>query len=225
VTEAWLLRHGEVASYDGDHGLTERGAAQATAAGEHVADQLGGEHVAVRCAPSGRASGTAEQVVAALRSAGVDPGEVVVDTGFENFRVQIDGEVVPHDAMRPELRRADPARQAWAAEVARFARIHDGGGDPITWWLTQPTLAFEPAAIVVRRLWRALTTLPDPLTVVCTHSGPMRALAAHAIGYDPGEPEHLERVTVRLDGDAAELTYRDATVKLAVPEQREPAWN
>jgi len=143
----------------------------------------------------------------------------------------VDGIAGPHDRMRPALAgiRGDDDTQlpAWAREVARFADIHDDGGDPIAWWLGQPTLALEPAALVVRRFWRALAAVAASgaeRVVVCTHSGPMRALAAHAIGLDPGEPLHLERVRVRLDGERAEVAYRGQHVRLAIPDTQEPAW-
>lgn len=223
--EVWLLRHAEVASYEGDHALTERGVSQARAAGESLAAELDGDDVELRCAPSMRAEQTAEHVGAALRDRGVGVGRAVVDRGFENFRVALDGEVVAHDRMRPALRDADPAVAAWTHEVSRFAAIHDRGDDPITWWLTQPTLALEPAALVVRRLWRTLAALGAARTVVCTHSGPMRALAAYAVGRDPGEPEHLERIAISLDEPRATVSYRADTAHLLIPDSQEPKWD
>lgn len=236
AAEIWLLRHGEVRSYDGDHGLSERGVAQARAAAAELAGTLGDAPVDLRHAPSGRATGTAEHFGAALRERGVAVSEHVADVGFENFRVEIDGEVGAHDRMRPALASTGaPGSEplpGWAAECGRFTAIHDGGGDPIGWWLTQPTLALEPAAVVVRRFWRALGAVAaggSRRTAVCTHSGPMRALAAHALGRDPGEPEHLEHILVRLAGShagaTAELSYRGETVTLAVPRLEEPAWS
>lgn len=235
TAEIWLLRHGEVRSYAGDHGLTERGVEQARAAAAELAGALGYGPVELRHAPSGRATGTAEHLGPALRDQGVDVSAPIADAGFENFRVEIDGELGPHDRMRPALACAgDPVSgppAPWAAEAGRFTAIHDGGGDPIGWWLTQPTLSLEPAAVVVRRFWRALGGVAagsGRRAVVCTHSGPMRALAAHALGRDPGEPDHLEPVVVRLSepraGAAAELAYRGETVSLAMPRLEEPTW-
>jgi broad specificity phosphatase PhoE len=232
----WLVRHGEVTSYLGDHGLTDRGAAQAREAAAALAPALGTDaEVDLRHATSARASGTAEVLGAALRGAGVRLSAPNPDPGFDNFRVDLGGQVRPHDAMRLALAGApdgDGPPPTWRAEGTRFARIHDGGGDPITWWLTQPTLAYEPAAHVVRRFWRALGDVAaagTAETVVCTHSGPMRALAAQALGRDPGEPEHLEHVEVRMSGAhagaAAQLSYRGHTVPLALPRLEEPAWS
>ena len=62
------------------------------------------------------------------------------------------------------------------------------GGDPIGFWLTTPLLGFEPPAVVVRRYWRTIAAVAgDTLTVVAAHSGPMRALVAHAFARDLGE--------------------------------------
>ena len=236
TAQVWLVRHGEVASYLGDHGLTPRGEAQARAAAAELAEELGTDaEVDLRHAPSGRATGTARVLGPALRDAGVLVGPPEADAGFENFRVDVHGEVQAHDAMRLALaegQEPDGPPPTWRAEGARFAAIHDGGGDPITWWLTQPTLAYEPAAIVVRRYWRALGAVAAaglPRTVVCCHSGPMRALAAQALGRDPGEPDHLERVVVRMAGDEvgalAQVAYRGEAAAVVLPRLEEPAWS
>jgi len=227
VTHVRLLRHGEVASYEGDHGLTARGTEQARTAAAEVRGWVGGASAQLRHATSGRATETAAALAAALP--GLDGP--YPDPGFDNFFNAVGGRVTPHDAMRPAITaaradgawpRAHPA--TWELEVDRFATIHDSGGDPIEWWLRHPTLAMEPPARAVRRFWRALTALVAERTIVCTHSGPMRALAAHALGCDAGEPEHLEAVDVRLDGARAEVTYRGRTAALAVPDLAEPAW-
>jgi broad specificity phosphatase PhoE len=232
----WLVRHGEVSSYVGDHGLTARGAAQARAAAAELAPELATDGpVALRHATSARATATAEHLGPALRGLGVRLGEGEEDPGFDNFRVDVHGDVQPHDAMRLALAEAAAGDAAppptWRAEGGRFAAIHDGGGDPITWWLTTPTLAYEPAAHVVRRFWGALAAVAASgaaRTVVCTHSGPMRALATQALGRDLGEPDHLERVVVSLAGAEAgapaQLSYRGEVVDLVVPRIEEPAW-
>ena len=72
------------------------------------------------------------------------------------------------------------------------------------------------------RLWRAVAAFgalagDRPLLVVATsHSGPMRAIVATAIGHDPGEPHNLEDIRVRVDRDgAATLSFRDDVVSFA----------
>lgn len=238
VTRVWLVRHGEIASYEGDNGLTERGVAQAEAAAERLAAQLGGGCVDLRHAGSVRARETALHLGGALRARGVRAPEAVADPGFANFALFTDGSVTPHDQIRaaivaarrrPDWRPSNPAD--WEHDADRFATIHDGGGDPITWWLTQPTLSYEPPSRVVRRFWRAMAALTErgvAQAIVCTHSGCIRAVAAHAVQHDPGEPDHLEAVEVRLSGprpgDPAEVAYRGTTVALSVPVLEEPEW-
>jgi broad specificity phosphatase PhoE len=236
VAEIILLRHGEVASYFGDHGLTDRGIRQARAEGERLADLIGDGPTGLRHAPNARAAETAAEVAAALRAKGAELSGPIVDHGFDNFRVALEDGVTLHEQMLPAVAAkregggGEPV-PAWAAEMGRFADLQDSGDDPITWWLTNPTLTIEPAAVVVRRFWRAMTALADhshSRTVVCTHSGPIRALAAQAFGHDPGEPRHLEALVVRLSspraGSVAELTYRGEKLLMAVPELGEPAW-
>lgn len=237
-TRVWLVRHGEIGSYEGDNGLTERGVAQAEAAATRLAEQLGGGAAELLHAGSVRARETARHLGRALRARGVEVPDPVHDAGFANFASFTAGEITPHDQIRvaivaarerPGWRPPHPAD--WEHDADRFATIHDGGGDPITWWLTQPTLSYEPPSRVVRRFWRAMAGLAErevEHAIVCTHSGCIRAVAAHAVQHDPGEPVHLEAVEVRLGGhrpgDPAEVRYRGVSVAMSVPALEEPAW-
>jgi broad specificity phosphatase PhoE len=237
-TEVWLLRHGEIASYEGDNGLTARGRQQAADAAQRIAAELPDPNAQLLHATSVRASETADAVAAALAGSGVTVDGPWPDAGFDNFAVAIDGEVRPHDDLRERIvqTRREPGWPPshpldWQREAHRFAYIHDGGGDPIQWWLTQPTLAYEPPGRVVRRFWRSLSRVARDgarTVIVCTHSGCLRALAAEAAGRDLGEPAHLEAVRVSLagasPGDPARLSYRGETLDLAVPMLQEPAW-
>ena len=115
----------------------------------------------------------------------------------------------------------------WLADLARFRQVHVSGGDPIALWLTTPLLGFEPPAVAVRRYWRAIAAVADEtLTVVAAHSGPMRALVAHAFARDLGEPDNLEAVAIHLDGDRARVALpRRRPAEIAVPELDEPDWS
>jgi broad specificity phosphatase PhoE len=237
-TEVWLLRHGEIASYEGDNGLTARGREQAAAAAERIAAELPRPTLELLHATSVRATETAHALTAALMPLGIRVDGPRPDPGFDNFAVAIDGEARPHDELRERIVEArgsaawPPSHPLdWQREAHRFAYIHDGGGDPIQWWLTQPTLAYEPPGRVVRRFWRALARLAQDgarNVIVCSHSGCLRALAAEAAGRDLGEPAHLEAVRVSLGGartgDPARLSYRGETIELAVPTLTEPTW-
>jgi hypothetical protein len=116
-------------------------------------------------------------------------------------------------------------------ELDRFWRIQFAGGDPITSWLTQPTHYVEPPAYVVRRYWQGIVDEVSAGTegmrlYVCAHSGPLRAVAAAAVGHDPGEPNNVEDVRIRLDGDLAHatLTYRGRAVTFDLPTTVAPSW-
>jgi broad specificity phosphatase PhoE len=216
-----LLRHAETAGYEGDLGLSERGREQAREAAAALAAEA---HDAVRVlhAPSVRARLTAE-VLAEQLGTTARP-----ERGFANFTVAAGGEVREQAEVFGEYaadRRSLDELPGWLADLARFRQIHVSGGDPIGFWLQTPLLGFEPPAVVVRRYWRAvMAQADDTLTVVAAHSGPMRALVAHAFHEDLGEPENLEPVEIELDGDRARVGFRGKTAAIAVPDLAEPRW-
>lgn len=221
MSELRLLRHGETAGYEGDLGLSERGEAQAREAAEALAAEARGA-VRVLHAPSVRARLTAEVLAEQLGTAARP------EPGFANFTVAAGGEVREQAEVFGEYageRRSLDELPGWLADVARFREIHVSGGDPIAFWLHTPLLGFEPPAVAVRRYWRAiLAHADDALTVVAAHSGPMRALAAHAFHEDLGEPHNLEPIAIHVEGGRARVDYRGRTADIAVPELDEPAW-
>ena len=221
MPEIRLLRHGETAGYEGDLGLSERGEAQAREAAAALAAEAHGK-VQVLHAPSVRARLTAE-VLAEQLGATAEP-----ERGFANFTVAAGGEVREQAEVFGEYagqRRSLDELPGWLADLARFRQIHVSGGDPIAFWLHTPLLGFEPPAVVVRRYWRAIMAhAGDALTVVAAHSGPMRALVAHAFHEDQGEPDNLEPVAIHLDGGRARVDFRGATAAVAVPDLDEPRW-
>jgi broad specificity phosphatase PhoE len=215
------LRHGETAGYEGDLGLSDRGREQAREAASALAAEAHGA-VRVLHAPSVRARLTAE-VLAEQLGTTTRP-----DPGFANFAVAAGGEVREQAEVFGEYageRRSLDELPGWLADLARFRSIHVSGGDPIGFWLTTPLLGFEPPAVVVRRYWRAIVAAAgDDLAVVAAHSGPMRALVAHAFGRDLGEPDNLEVVAIHLENGRARVTFRGETAELAVPDLAEPDW-
>jgi broad specificity phosphatase PhoE len=223
--EVRLLRHGETSSYSGDLGLSDRGRAQAREAAAGLAAERPGA-VALRHAPSVRAAVTAEVLAADLGAAGGAVEGPVSDRGFANFAVAAAGEVREQAEVFGEYADAAPEEvPGWLADLARFREVHVSGGDPIGLWLTTPLLGFEPPSVAVRRYWRAVAALPPaPLTVVAAHSGPMRALVAHAFGRDLGEPRNLEAVALVVEGGAARVAFRGETATIALPDLEEPAW-
>jgi hypothetical protein len=122
-------------------------------------------------------------------------------------------------------------RPGWMVEMDRFYRVQFAGGDPITAWLSTPMHYAEPPATVVRRYWQGIVAevqaAPEGTRIyVCAHSGPIRAVAAAAVGHDPGEPHNVEDVRIRVQRDLqlATLTYRGRAVELGVPSAVTPSW-
>jgi broad specificity phosphatase PhoE len=228
MLEIRLLRHGETSGYSGDLGLSDRGRAQAQAAAAALTAEAHGELTLLH-APSVRARVTAEVLATDLGEAGVRVDGPRVERGFANFTVAAGGDVREQAEVFGEYAGAEPKPlhelPGWLADLARFRTVHESGGDPIELWLKTPLLGFEPPSVAVRRHWRAIRALPNTaLTVVAAHSGPMRALVAHAFGRDLGEPDNLEAVAVHLDGDRARVDFRGERAKIAVPDVIEPAW-
>lgn len=248
VATVHLVRHGETQGYSIDGGLTPMGRWQARRRGHDQSKSVrDGETVRLVCADTARAGETAE----ALRH-GIEDGlslwardaKVIGPERREEFRnLQV---------WSPEGGRRDPTaafreyhavqeryererigdRPLWLVEMDRFWRTQDGGGDPISFWLTVPMLHFEPPALCVLRMWLGITRLikesGDGVRIICaTHSGPMRALATWAFGHDPGEPYNLEEVIVRVRRDLTEATvaYRNRSQEVHVPPtDRWPVW-
>ena len=228
MPEIRLLRHGETSGYSGDLGLSDRGRAQAQAAAAALAAEAHGELTLLH-APSVRARVTAEVLAEDLAAAGVSVDGPRADRGFANFTVAAGGAVREQAEVFGEYAGAKPTPldelPGWLADLARFRTVHESGGDPIELWLKTPLLGFEPPAVAVRRHWRAISALPGAtLTVVAAHSGPMRALVAHAFCRDLGEPDNLETVAVHLDGDRARVDFRGERAQIAVPHTVEPEW-
>lgn len=235
TTTVWLVRHGETRSYSSDSGLTPRGVEQAHRRGVDLADAVGTASVRVLTATSERARETAEQLRRGLlnrlpeRSRAVAEPEVRAE--FDNFAVttpqgrrEITDAHGEYAAARERHGRGAGPPPGWVVEIARFWAAQDGGGDPIRFWLTVPLLHFEPPSLCVRRFWlgvrRLLAEGPAAHLVVATHSGPMRAFAAAALGHDLGEPHNAEVVTVRVDAGAelASVAYRDRSHEMWIPQ-------
>jgi broad specificity phosphatase PhoE len=239
--EVVLLRHGETVGYDGDLGLTPLGERQAYERGAALAKEVApGTDVRMPHAQTERATATAQALRAALvdELAGLKDGTTVGplygEPDLTNLRFALHEDVVDTSvAVTTRLRLPEDTLPDWAREFDRFDseyRAIAARGGPIEYWLRNPTLWFEPPQLAALRLWRAVATFGAqaghrPLLVVATsHSGPMRALVATAVGRDSGEPDNLEDVRVRVDGDgAATLTFRDIVVPFeAVPTL--PPW-
>ena len=94
-------------------------------------------------------------------------------------------------------------RPRWLVEIDRFYRTQLGGADPIQHVADHPADVLRAAgdvrAPVLARVppadRRVARTTP---ILAATHSGPMRAFATWAHGYDPGEPLNTEEIRVKV---------------------------
>jgi broad specificity phosphatase PhoE len=238
VTDVYLVRHGETQGYSSESGLTPLGSWQAHRRGQEIARRVRtGHRVIMACAPTNRARQTAEHLRrgladhAALYGRDPDIAAVTERAEFGNFAVATPygpRDVTAafrlyHREMEKYERIGLGERPGWLVEVDRFWAVQQGGGDPITHWLTLPMLHFEPPIACVRRFWTGILAIrdqtPGQSVVVATHSGPIRAFATWAFGYDPGEPFNAEFVRVRLieGGVTALITYRNRVQEMRVP--------
>ncbi len=246
TTDVYFVRHGETQGYSSESGLTPLGSWQAHRRGQELARRvMDGHTVRLACAETNRARQTAEHIRRGLldgmqlfgREATV--GDIVGYREFQNFAVSTpEGLRDVTSAFRLYAKEIEAyervsmgERPGWLVEIDRFWKIQNGGGDPITHWLTMPLMHFEPPISCVRRFWAGLLRIhnetPGNSVVVATHSGPIRAFATWAMGYDPGEPFNTEFVRVRLiDGGVTALVlYRNRVQEVHVPDlEALPNW-
>ncbi len=243
AADIYLIRHGETQGYSSESGLTPLGAWQAHRRGQELARRVQtGMRAEVVCAPTNRARQTAEGVRRGLLdnlqlfSRTAEVSEIHDNQDFRNFEVATpegprdvtSAFRIYHREMEKYERIGLGERPGWLVDVDRFWGIQQGGGDPITHWLTMPMLHFEPPVTCVRRFWRGILTLAGDTAAgtgakqifVATHSGPIRAFATAAMGYDPGEPFNTEFVRVRLiaGGTTALVLYRNRVQEVSIPD-------
>jgi broad specificity phosphatase PhoE len=246
-TDVRLIRHGQTQGYIADSALTALGRWQAHRKGQDLAKGTAESGVArIVYAPTARARETAVALAEGLRQAiarygitGATVEEPMAVDSFRNFQVWFNGRELDVTAAFQEFanllegyeRYGGGDRPGWLVEMDRFYRIQFAGGDPITQWLTTPMHYVEPPGAVVRRYWAGVLdevrrAPAGTRLFVCGHSGPMRALAAAAVGHDPGEPHHVEDVRIRVydDLEHATLTYRGRAVELDIPTAVTPSW-
>ncbi len=239
AADIYLIRHGETQGYSSESGLTPLGAWQAHRRGQELARRVQtGMQAEIVCAPTNRARQTAESLRRGLLdnlelfARDAEVSDVHDDRNFRNFEVATpEGPRDVTSAFRIYAREMEKyeriglgERPGWLVDVDRFWGIQQGGGDPITHWLTMPMLHFEPPVTCVRRFWRGIHALHANTTAkqifVATHSGPIRAFATAAMGYDPGEPFNTEFVRIRLieGGTTALVLYRNRVQEVAIPD-------
>lgn len=245
--DVYLVRHGETQGYSSESGLTPLGSWQAHRRGQEISRRvLEGHTVAMGCANTNRARQTAEHLRRGLLDGielygrqGTQVSEIEGLEEFRNFQVWTpEGFRDVTSAFRlykKEMeayeRVAMGERPMWLVEMDRFWNVQQGGGDPITHWLTMPMMHFEPPVQAVRRFWAGMQRLKAQTQskhiIIATHSGPIRAFATWAMGYDPGEPFNTEFVRIRFvsGGKTALVHYRNRTIEVHVPDLDDlPDW-
>jgi broad specificity phosphatase PhoE len=247
VCEISIIRHGITQGYSTDAGLTPMGGWQAHQRGHELARRWDdGDRVRLVHADTNRARQTAVQLYNGAKD-GMDMwGKEITLTEPEpipelrNFGVwtpdglrDVTSAFRQYQSTMEKLERmAAGDRPRWLVEIDRFYRVQLGGADPIQMWLTIPLMYFEPPALCVRRFWRGFHRLiaehpEDRRILAATHSGPMRAFATWAHGYDPGEPLNTEEIRVKLreGGQTALVSYRNRVTEVNVPPPDEfPQW-
>lgn len=239
LADVYLIRHGETQGYSTESGLTPLGTWQSHTYGHTVAKRVShGESIVLRHADTNRARETAQNIDRGLQDGlamfekDVKVFEPEPMREFQNFGVATpDGLRDVTAAFRKYYttleefeRTALGDRPMWLVEIDRFWRTQQGGGDPIQHWLQIPMMHFEPPVMCVRRFWTGIQRLadehPGSRMLVATHSGPIRAFAIAALGYDPGEPYNTEHVRVKLFGDGTEamVSYRNRVQEIQVPQ-------
>ncbi|HET9600543.1 MAG TPA: histidine phosphatase family protein [Acidimicrobiales bacterium] len=245
--EVRLIRHGQTQGYIADSALTPLGRWQAHRKGQDLAKGLTEGAVArIVHGPAARTEETAVALAEGMRQAVARYGihDVTVTEpepidAFRNFQAWFEGRELDitaafHDfasVLEGYERHGGGDRPGWMVELDRIWRIQFAGGDPITLWLSVPTHYAEPPALVVRRYWQAMVdevrdAPAGTRLYVCAHSGPLRAVAAAAVGHDPGEPQNVEDVRIRIHSDLehATLTYRGRAVEMDIPTTITPSW-
>ena len=246
-TDVRLIRHGQTQGYVTDAALTDRGRWQAHRKGQDLARSLSpGTTVKLLFAPTPRAEETARGVreginqgLARFGIEGVEVLDAVVAPEFDNFQVWADGQEcdVTHAFTKyatyldEHMKTGKGNREGWMMEMDRFWKIQAAGGDPITHWIGQVMQYVEPPHLVIRRWWRGIVKYvgegpANQRIYICSHSGPIRAMAANAVGHDPGEPNNVEDVRIRVlkDLDRAIVTYRGRGVEIEIPTNVSPSW-
>ncbi len=247
VNDVYLIRHGETQGYSTDSGLTPQGAWQAHTYGHTMAKRVkSGETVVLRHAHTNRARETAEQIHRGLLDGLEMFGKevtIVEPDGMDEFRnfgfaapdgiKDVTAAFRQYHAILEDFERSNKGeRPLWLVEMDRFWRTQQGGADPIQHWLSIPMIHFEPPAMCVRRFWAGIGRLADEFPgarlAIATHSGPIRAFAVVAMGYDPGEPYNTEHVRAKLlEGrTSALIAYRNRVQDVRIPDPFAlPAWS
>ncbi len=206
-----LLRHGEVSSHRGDVPITREGYRTALAVGRNLAHESGGSML-VLSGQTERARQTASAIAEGARSMGVALSGPRVSFALRNPDIYLGGDRVDMVSTAAAFVEQIEGVSETQVESIPFFREFISSRDRIGWWLRQSNPPGEDGAAIVKRIEtfaRSLADLDAPashLTVAVTHSPILRACARAVLGEDPGEPEWVSGLEVRV--------YPDQTVQM-----------
>jgi broad specificity phosphatase PhoE len=219
-----LVRHGKIESHRGDMPLTDEGLREAETFGQRLSKELvAGEIVSFLYAPTRRARETAETIYNTLRTTFeyADSRQIqllapVEHWALRNPDIYVAGSRIELVSTPEAVAEQLPETGLSPQELARLPFLHGFWGDPdrIGYWVNHPNPPGEDADTVAHRLLTFAVSLLDlprgqPRRYICaTHSPVMRAfLRRYLVGYDPGEPDHLEAIDLHFAPDGI-LTLR-----------------
>ena len=230
------LRHGKVASHQGDMPLTEEGRRQAESAGQHFGQIVQArEIVALLHAPTLRTRETASVLYESMRRTlnerreeGIEllaPGE---NQALRNPDLYVAGTRVEMGSSPAALAAQLPHTGLDERAVARLPFWPDfwAAEDRIGFWVNHTAPPGEDADTVARRMLTFAVSLLDlpgeqSRRFICvTHSPLLRAFARrYLLGSDPGEPEYTASLDMELTArHSLTIRYRDVYKKFSLEE-------
>jgi broad specificity phosphatase PhoE len=226
------IRHGRVASHQGDIPITDDALFQGEALGRQFAKQISSEEQTfVLYAPTRRTRETAmaihRGIEAKLSHADVRRGHLFAPEehlAVRNPDLYVGGkrvEMVSSPQAMAEQTRSIGIDEERLVQVP-FLRGFWGSPDRIGYWVSHADPPGEDADAVARRVLTFATSLlhlpqEQPRRYICvTHSPVMRAfLRRYLLEYDPGEPDYGEAIDMLFaESGALTLHFREASVTL-----------
>ena len=201
-----LIRHGQVASHRGDVPLTDSAVESAFEVGSQLAGEAKGE-LRVLCGGSLRTVQTARAVADGARSNGAVASDAKVAHALRNPDLYLGGERVEMVSSTSDFASQVGSMDEKAVESVPFFREFVRAKDRIGFWLRHRNPPGEDAAAVAHRVQAFAASLCDlgsegpKLTVAFTHSPILRACGMMTTREDPGEPDWLSGLEVRIPLD------------------------
>jgi hypothetical protein len=246
ANEVYLVRHGETQGYSTESGLTPLGAWQAHTYGHTLAKRVkSGETVVVRHAATNRAGQTAESIHRGLLDGLASSRRTSRSSSPGPWTSSATSPSRP-----PTACATSPPPSAGTTRCSRSSSAPPSATGPCGWWRSTgsggpsrgaptrsstgsrsrcSTSSRRPCACGASGrascAWRR--EHPGARLAIATHSGPIRAFAITAFGYDPGEPYNTEHVRIKLmEGHREALvSYRNRVQEIHVPDiEHLPTW-